>query len=113
MSFGDCPYCSNRQVIEVLRCWRCDTTVTGRFAIPALARLPEAQARFVERFLLANGSLSKVQEEMGCSYPKARRLLDESMSALQAEIRGEMREKQAILDALEAQRLDGREAVRL
>ena len=99
--------------IESLHCWRCGTTVSGRLAIPILATLPDEQARFVERFLTANGSLSQVQKDMQCSYPKVRRLMNETMSTLRAELQAAMREKEEILQALEQERLDGKEAVQL
>ena len=112
-SFGTCPQCTSRMRIETLHCWRCGTTVTGRIAIPILATLPDELARFVERFLAANGSLSQVQKEMECSYPKVRRLMNEAMAALRAEVDAALREKEEILEALEDERLDGKEAVQL
>jgi hypothetical protein len=99
--------------IESLHCWRCGTSVTGRLPIPVLALLPAEHAEFVEKFLLANGSLTKVQEVLGCSYPKVRRLLNESMAALREELRAEIREKEEILEALEGDRLEGAEAMQL
>lgn len=96
-----------------MRCWRCGTTVTGQLSIPLVARLPEEQARFVDVFLLGNGSLSQVQKDLACSYPKARRLLDDTIATLRAEIESARREKEEILDALEKGDLDGKEAVQL
>jgi hypothetical protein len=111
--FGACPQCASRMRIEKLVCWRCGTSVTGRIAIPLLATLPEEQARFVERFLAANGSLTQLQKEMGCSYPKVRRLMNETMAALRAEFEAAAREKEEILLALEDERLGGKEAAHL
>ncbi len=112
-SFGDCPTCTHRMRIESMRCWRCGTTIKGQIAIPIVARLPEDQATFVDVFLLGNGSLSQVQKDLGCSYPKARRLLDDTISTLRAELEAAKREKEEILDALERGDLDGKEAVQL
>ena len=67
-AFGACPQCTQRMRIESLHCWHCGTSVSGRISIPLLATLPDVQARFVERFLAANGSLSQAQKEMGVSY---------------------------------------------
>lgn len=111
--FGICPQCANRMLIEVLGCWHCGTTVNGRIAIPIVARLPREQSEFVEKFLLANGSLSKVQDIMGCSYPKVRRLLNNTMASIKEEINADLREKETILQALESDQLDGQEAIRL
>ena len=111
--FGSCPQCASRMRIETLRCWRCGTSVQGRIATPLLATLPEELTRFVERFLGANGSLTQVQKDMGCSYPKVRRLMNETMAALRAEMEAAVREKEEILEALEDERIEGAEAVKL
>ena len=99
--------------IESLHCWRCGTSISGRIPIPVLALLPPDLADFVEKFVLSNGSLAKVQQVLGCSYPKVRRLLNESMAALREELRAEIREKEEILEALESERLEGPEAMQL
>jgi hypothetical protein len=112
-SFGACPQCAGRMRIERLHCWRCGTSVTGRIPIPILALLPPEQAHFVETFVQSNGSLTKVQEVLGCSYPKVRRLLNESMASLKAELEADVREKEEILAALEGDRLEGTEAMQL
>ena len=112
-TFGACPQCSGRMRIEVLHCWRCGTSVNGRIPIPALALLPADQADFVEKFLLANGSLTRVQKVLECSYPKVRRLLNESMAALREQLKAEIREREEILEALEEERLEGGEAMQL
>jgi hypothetical protein len=111
--FGTCPQCASRMRIERLVCWRCGTSVSGQIAIPLLATLPEEHARFVERFLVANGSLTQLQKEMECSYPKVRRLMNETMAALREEFEAAAREKDEILRALEDERLGGKEAAHL
>lgn len=99
--------------IESLSCWRCGTTVSGQISIPLVARLPDEQSQFVDTFLLGNGSLSNVQKELGYSYPKARRLLDDTIKTLRSEIEAARREKEEILDALEQGDIDGKRAVQL
>lgn len=110
---GCCPTCAHSMRIETLRCWRCGTTVNGQMAIPLVARLPEEQARFVEAFLLGNGSLSQVQKDLSCSYPKVRRLLDDTILSLRAGFEAAKREKEEILTALERGDLDGKQALQL
>ncbi|MCA8973462.1 MAG: DUF2089 family protein [Planctomycetes bacterium] len=95
------------------RCWRCGTTVSGQLSIPLVARLPEEQARFVDAFLLGSGSLTQTQKALSCSYPKVRRLLDDSIATLRAEIEAAHREKEEILDALEGGSITGSQAVQL
>ena len=112
-AFGDCPTCAHAMRIETLRCWRCGTMVSGQIAIPLVARLPEEQARFVEAFLLGNGSLTQVQSDLSCSYPKVRRLLDQTIESLRAGFEAARREKEEILTALERGDLDGKQALQL
>jgi hypothetical protein len=112
-SFGECPSCAHRMRIETMSCWRCGAKVSGQIAIPLVATLPQEQAEFVEAFLLGNGSLSQVQKDLGCSYPKARRLLSDTISLLRSEFEARQREKEDILQALEKGNLDGQAAVRL
>lgn len=111
--FGICPQCSHRMFIESFRCWRCGTSVNGRIALPLLLRLPSEHLEFAEKFLLANGSLSEVQKTLDCSYPKVRRLLDETMASIRREAKAAIREKEEILKALETDRIEGKEALRL
>ena len=111
--FGDCPQCQGAMRVETLSCWRCGTTVTGQLAIPLLARLPREQSDFVIRFLTANGSLTGVQETMHCSYPKVRRLLNQTMEVLREELDRVVQEKEEILASLEESRLDGPLAAQL
>jgi len=61
--------------------------------------------------LLGNGSLSQVQKDLGFSYPKARRLLDDTIKALRAEFDAARAEKEQILESLESGDLDGQRAV--
>ena len=112
-SFGECPSCSSRMRIETLSCWQCGTKVSGQISIPLVARLPEEQTAFVEAFLLGNGSLSQVQKDLGFSYPKARRLPDDTIKALRAEFDAARAEKEQILESLESGDLDGQRAVQL
>jgi hypothetical protein len=113
LKFGKCPQCTCQMRIETLGCWRCGTKVNGTLSIPLLARLPAEHADFVEKFLASNGSLSLVQKELECSYPKVRRLMNESMSILKEEIESSIREKEQILEAMEQKKLSGQDAMRL
>ena len=89
------------------------TTITGQLSIPIVARLPEEQARFVDVFLLGNGSLSQAQKDLGCSHPRARRLLNDTIATIRREFAAARKEKDEILDALEQGDLDGKQAVQL
>lgn len=111
--FGLCPQCTHRMFIENFLCWRCGTSVKGRIAVPLMARLNAEQSEFLEKFLLGNGSLTEVQKSLDCSYPKVRRLLDETMATIKRELKAMIHEKEEILKALEEDRLEGKDALRL
>lgn len=60
-----------------------DTTVEGRFSVQVpFAQLTPEQLRFVEVFLRYEGKLSRMEGEMGLSYPTLRSRLHEIIRAL-------------------------------
>ena len=59
---------------------------------------------------MSNGSLKRIAEDMECSYPKVRSILDGVMESLR-EIRKKARSRrEEILSQLEAGKIKGREA---
>ena len=67
---------------QQLECRNCGTKVQGRFERDRISQLIPAQRHFVEVFILCEGKLNCVQEELGISYPTVRSRLDEIISAL-------------------------------
>jgi len=60
-----------------LHCRTCDSAVEGQFSLGRFYQLSPQQLAFVETFIRCEGKLTRVQEELGMSYPTARaRLLD-------------------------------------
>jgi hypothetical protein len=60
-----------------------DTTVEGRFSVQVpFAQLSPEQLHFVEVFLRYEGKLSRMEGEMGLSYPTLRSRLHEIIRAL-------------------------------
>lgn len=53
-----------------------------------LARLAEADLEFVQRFVLASGSLKDLAQSYGVSYPTIRARLDKLIERLRAEVDG-------------------------
>ena len=120
-----CPFCHGPLVVTRLRCERCAVTIEGRFS-PAftspLARLTPEQLRFVEAFLRAEGKFSRLEKELGLSYPTLRNRLREILrvmgfrgaEAAAATGKGpSAEERRRILDDLEAGRITAEEAARL
>jgi hypothetical protein len=72
-----CPVCQNELTITRLHCEACDTTLEGRFAGGPFDHLSHEQLDFVLTFLRCEGKLTRMETELGLSYPTIRnRLLD-------------------------------------
>ncbi len=118
-----CPFCQGPLTVTRLHCDACDITIEGRFSAvlaSPLARLSEAQLRFVEAFLRAEGKFSRLERELGLSYPTLRNRLREILrvmgfSGADATVPSRppsSAERQRILDELEAGRISPAEAAR-
>ncbi len=118
-----CPFCGGKLVVTGLQCRSCGTTIQGRFTAShgasAFDRLTPEQLHFLEVFIRNEGKFSRMEKEMGLSYPTLRNRLraiiramgyspeDEASRALSSA------ERQRILDDLEAGRISASEAARL
>lgn len=67
-----------------LDCPNCDTSVSGVYALPELARLSSADQEFATAFVLSGGSLKEMAKRYRVSYPTVRNRLDD----LIARVRG-------------------------
>ncbi|MDY7041596.1 MAG: DUF2089 domain-containing protein [Chloroflexota bacterium] len=84
---GKCPICGGELTITRLHCRDCDTALEGHFSPNRFSRLGAEQLDFVETFIRCEGKLSRVQEEIGISYPTARARLVEVIRALGYEVK--------------------------
>jgi len=66
-------------------CRTCGAEIRGQFAMDRLSQLIPEQRHFVEVFLLCEGKLNCVQDELGISYPTVRNRLDEIIRTLKRE----------------------------
>jgi hypothetical protein len=60
----------------------CDTTIEGRFVAGPLASLTAEQLDFVETFVLCEGKFTRMEVELGLSYPTIRNRLHEVIRSL-------------------------------
>lgn len=81
-----CPVCGGELAITRLHCRACDATLEGHFSPDRFARLTAEQLGFIETFIRCEGKLTRVQEEIGVSYPTARARLTEVIRALGYEV---------------------------
>ena len=79
---SECPVCHDDLIVTRLVCQSCGTQIRGHFELDRLSLLLPEQRHFVEVFLLCEGKLNCVQEELGISYPTVRSRLDELITAL-------------------------------
>ena len=77
-----CPVCEGEFKISELTCDRCSTRVQSVFDTCRFCRLPAEHLAFIEVFLKCEGNLSRVEKELGVSYPTVRNRLSGSLGAL-------------------------------
>lgn len=83
---GQCPICGETLAVTRLHCRNCDTTVEGNFALGRLYYLRPEQLSFVETFIRCEGKITRVEQEMGMSYPAVRARLSEVIRSLGYEV---------------------------
>jgi hypothetical protein len=108
-----CPYCFGKMNLERLRCCSCHVAVEGQFSLTKLSRLTLEQQDFIEKFILADGSLKQLAETMNVSYPTVRSRLDRVIEALKVPEDNTKQRRQMILDAVEEGKISTEEAARL
>jgi hypothetical protein len=115
---GKCPVCGDSLHVTQLHCRTCDSTLEGQFTLGRFYQLPPDQLAFIETFIRCEGKLTRLQEELGISYPTARSRLTDVIRALGYEVREEpagpsSEERKEILQRLAVGDLQSDEAVEL
>lgn len=77
-----CPLCGGEITVTRLYCRECDTTIEGRFVAGPFNSLNTDQLGFIETFIRCEGKLSRMEDEVGLSYPTLRNRLHEIIRAL-------------------------------
>lgn len=78
-----CPFSGGDIVVTRFYCPDVDISVDGRFAVNVpFAQLAPEQLQFVELFLRSEGKLSRMESELGLSYPTVRSRLHDIIRAL-------------------------------
>jgi hypothetical protein len=72
-----CPSCQSALKVTSLACDACETTVSGSFELPLLAKLSATDLQFVLDFVKSSGSLKVMAQQLGLSYPTVRNMLDD------------------------------------
>ena len=116
-----CPLCGGEIAVTRIYCRDCDTTLEGRFAQGAFSQLTREQLEFVEIFVRCEGKITRVESEIGLSYPTIRNRLHEVIRALGYEPGGgeeapaglSEQDRQRILEDLDTGRISADEAMRM
>jgi len=77
-----CPLCDGEVTVTKIHCRNCDTTIEGRFTTGTFSQLTQEQLSFVETFVRCEGKITRMEAELGLSYPTIRNRLHEVIRAL-------------------------------
>ena len=115
-----CPVCGGEITITRLHCRSCETTIEGRFDSGPFGHLTSEQLRFVETFVRCEGKISRMESEIGLSYPTIRNRLHEIIRAMGFEPGPAPdpdgvteTQRQEILEELDKGEINAEEAMRL
>lgn len=115
---GRCPVCGDTLAVTRLHCRSCDSALEGQFSLGRFYQLPPDQLAFVETFIRCEGKLTRLQKDLGISYPTARSRLTAVIRALGYEVQDRadpvsVEERKAILERLAGGEISSEEAVEL
>lgn len=114
---GRCPVCGDELTVTRLHCRNCDSAIEGHFNLGKFYRLTPEQLHFVETFIKCEGKITRVEEELGISYPTVRNRLNDVIRALGYEVAAEAtvsaEKRRAILEQLQAGEVSADEAAGL
>jgi hypothetical protein len=114
---GKCPVCGEPMIVSRLYCRACDSSLEGHFTLGRFYQLTPEQIAFVETFIRCEGKLTRVQQELGMSYPTARSRLTDVIQALGYEVEESAKlsteERNTILEQLAKGEISSQEAVAL
>jgi hypothetical protein len=77
-----CPICGGDVTVTRIYCRECDTTIEGRFVGGPFSQLTPEQLMFVETFVRCEGKITRMEGELGLSYPTIRNRLHEVIRSL-------------------------------
>jgi hypothetical protein len=114
---GKCPVCGEELTVTRLHCRNCDTTVEGNFNLGKFYRLTTEQLAFVETFIKCEGKITRVEEELGLSYPTVRNRLNEVIRALGYEVPAQAgvsaEHRKAVLEQVQSGELTPEQAIEM
>ncbi len=115
---GKCPVCNEETEVTRVYCRHCGTVVEGNFSLGRFQRLSAEHLQFAEIFIRCEGKITKVEEELGLSYPTVRARLNALIRALGYKVGPESEsitpeERRKILEDLAQGKISSEDAVEL
>jgi hypothetical protein len=113
-----CPICGGEIIVNRIHCRACETTLEGRFTSGPFSNLTPEQLSFVETFVRCEGKITRMEDEIGLSYPTIRNRLHEVIRALGYEpgeepLKMSDDERRRILEDLEQGHITYQEAMQM
>jgi hypothetical protein len=115
-----CPLCGGELTVTRIYCRDCDTTLEGRFSSGSFGNLTPEQVNFIVTFVRCEGKITRMEDEIGLSYPTIRNRLHEVIRALGYEPGANDeasgltdQDRQSILEDLNLGKIGAEEAMRL
>ena len=117
-SLNTCPVCGGDLTVVQYHCESCDTKIEGRFNSGVFPSLTNEQVEFVRTFVRCEGKITRMEVELGLSYPTIRNRLQDVIRALGYEpgredtLEAAADRRRAVLSELEAGKISADEAMR-
>ncbi len=114
-----CPFCGGEVTVTRVNCRDCDTTIEGRFSVGAFAQLTHKQLKFIETFVLCEGKINRMENELKLSYPTIRNRLHEIIRSMGHEPGAEDEsglsedQRRKVLEDLDAGKINYDDAIKL
>lgn len=77
-----CPICGGDIVVTRIHCRECESSIEGRFYAGSFENLTPQQLGFIETFVRLEGKITRMEDELGLSYPTIRNRLHEVIRAM-------------------------------
>jgi hypothetical protein len=115
---GQCPVCQDDLIVTRLHCRNCDTALEGHFELGRFHQLTPEQLGFIETFVRCEGKITRVEQELGISYPTVRSRLNEVIRALGYEVGEEEpapdeSKRRTVLEELAQGRISSEQAIKV
>ncbi len=114
-----CPVCHEPLSVVRLHCRNCDTAIEGRFETGRWGMLSPEQLNFLETFLRCEGKFTRMEKELGLSYPTLRSRFTEVLRQMGFSVEAEEppapteEQRHRILDELASGKISSEDAMRL